>query len=307
MGQKTSPIGFRTGITLPWQSTWFAPKANYGEFLIEDWKIRKYVDKKFNRQPPYSAVAKVEIARTRNEVKVTLFTARPGMVIGPRGAEVENLKEELEELIDRKINVNVVEIKEPALNATLMAEGIAEQLKKRASYRRAMKSQCENAMNAGAKGVKIICGGRLGGAEIARSETQKLGSIPLQTLDANVDYGVATSHTTYGTVGIKVWIYKGKFGEEITPVARPRRQQRPRRGGPGGPGGRGGPGGGRGGAGGGGGRGGAGGGGGVRRGGGAAPSGAANAPAAPAVPAAPAEPKAPEPVAKPENDGTASS
>ena len=151
-----------------------------------------------------------------------------------------------------------------ALNATLMAEAIAEQLKKRASYRRAMKSQCENAMNAGAKGVKIICGGRLGGAEIARSETQKLGSIPLQTLDANVDYGVATSHTTYGTVGIKVWIYKGKFGEEITPVARPRRQQRPRRGGPGGPGGRGGPGGGRGGAGGGGGRGGAGGGGGGR-------------------------------------------
>jgi len=230
MGQKTSPIGFRTGITLGWQSTWFAPKASYGEFLIEDWKLRKYIDKKFNRQPPYSAVSKVEIARTRNEVKVTLHTARPGMVIGPRGAEVEALKEELEELINRKINVNVIEIKEPALDATLMAEAIALQLKKRASYRRAMKAQCENAMNAGAKGVKIICGGRLAGAEIARSETQKLGSIPLQTLDANVDYGVATSHTTYGTIGVKVWIYKGKFGEEIVPVSRPRRQLRPRRG-----------------------------------------------------------------------------
>ncbi|RKY12494.1 MAG: 30S ribosomal protein S3 [Planctomycetota bacterium] len=231
MGQKTSPIGFRTGITLDWQSTWFAPKANYGEFLVEDWKIRKYIDKKFNRQPPYSAVSKVKIERTRNEVKVTLHTARPGMVIGPRGAEVETLREELEELIDRKININVIEIKEPALDATLVAEAIALQLKKRASYRRAMKAQCENAMNAGAKGVKIICGGRLAGAEIARSETQKLGSIPLQTLDANVDYGVATSHTTYGTIGIKVWIYKGKFGQEIVPVSRPRRQSKPRHGG----------------------------------------------------------------------------
>ena len=250
MGQKTSPIGFRTGITLGWQSTWFAPKANYGEFLVEDWTIRDYVDKRFNRQPPYAAVAKIEIARTRNEVKVTLHTARPGMVIGPRGAEVDKLREELEVLIDRKINVNVIEIKEPALDATLVAEGIAEQLKKRASYRRTMKSQCENAMNAGAKGVKIICGGRLGGAEIARSETQKLGSIPLQTLDANVDYGTATARTTYGAVGVKVWIYKGKFGEEITPISRPRRPQRPRRmGGGGKPGmaGRGG-GGGRGGA-----------------------------------------------------------
>ena len=232
MGQKTSPIGFRTGITLGWQSTWFAPKANYGDFLIEDWKVREYVDKRFNRQPPYSAVSKVEIARTRNEVKVTLHTARPGMVIGPRGAEVEALKEELEELIDRKVNVNVIELKEPSLDAKLVAEGIAEQLKKRASYRRAMKSQCENAMNAGAKGVKILCSGRLGGAEIARNETQKLGSIPLQTLDANVDYGTATSRTTYGAVGIKVWIYKGKFGEEIVPTGRPRRPQRSRRGGP---------------------------------------------------------------------------
>ncbi len=248
MGQKTSPIGFRTGITLGWQSTWFAPKANYGEFLVEDWKIRGYIDNRFNRQPPYSAVSKVTIARTRNEIKITLHTARPGMVIGPRGSEVDKLREELENIIDRKISVNVIEIKEPALDATLVAEVIAEQLKKRASYRRAMKAQCEGAMNAGAKGVKIICGGRLAGAEIARSETQKLGSIPLHTLDANVDYGVATARTTYGAIGIKVWIHKGKFGEEIVAVSRP-----PRRGGRGGGaggGGRGGGGGGRGGGGG---------------------------------------------------------
>ena len=231
MGQTTSPIGFRTGITLGWQSTWFAPKANYGDFLVEDHKIREYVDKRFNRQPPYAAVSRTEICRTRNEVKVTLSTARPGMVIGPRGAEVDKLREELEELIDRKINVNVIEVKEPALNATLTAENIAVQLQKRASYRRSMKMACENAMNAGAKGVKVICSGRLAGAEIARTETQKLGSIPLQTLDANVDYGSATARTTYGAIGVKVWIYKGKFGEEITPVSRPRR---PRRQGPGG-------------------------------------------------------------------------
>ncbi len=230
MGQKISPIGFRTGIRRPWNSTWFAPKANYGEFLIEDFRIREYVDKKFNRQPPYAAVANIEISRTRNEVKVTLHSARPGMVIGPRGAEVDKLREELEVMVDRKININVIEVKEPSLDAKLVAEGISEQLSKRASYRRVMKMQCENVMNTGAKGVKIICSGRLSGAEIARSETQKQGSIPLHTLDANVDYGVATSMTTYGAIGVKVWIYKGKYGEEIKPVVRPRRSG-PRRGG----------------------------------------------------------------------------
>lgn len=233
MGQKTSPIGFRTGITLGWQSSWFAPKANYGDFLIEDYKVREFIDKMFNRQPPYAAVAKVEIARTRNEVKVTLHTARPGMVIGPRGAEVDKLREQLEALIDRKIGVNVIEIKEPALDAKLVGESIAEQLKKRGGHRRIMKIACENAMNAGALGVKIICGGRLGGAEIARSEVQKQGSIPLHTLDANVDYAASTARTTYGAIGIKVWIYKGKFGEEITPII----QTKPRRGGKGGKGG----------------------------------------------------------------------
>ena len=232
MGQKVSPIGFRTGITLGWQSTWFATKANYGDFLVEDQKIRQYVDRKFNRHMPKGAVAKVEVIRTRNEVKVTLHSARPGVVIGPRGGEVDRLREELEEMTGRKVAVNVIEIKEPDLNAALVAESIAEQLSKRASFRRTMKQYCESAMNAGAKGVKIICAGRLAGAEMARRETQKLGSIPLHTLDANVDYAVATSRTTYGAIGIKVWIYKGKFGEEIEQPVR-RRRRLPRRIGPG--------------------------------------------------------------------------
>ena len=226
MGQKVSPIGFRTGVTLGWQSTWFAPKANYGEFLVEDQKIRRYVDNRFNRSMPKGAVAKTEIIRTRNEVKVTLHSARPGVVIGPRGGEVDKLREELEELTGRQINVNVIEIKEPDLNATLVAEAIAEQLGKRASFRRTMKQYCEAAMNAGAKGVKIICSGRLAGSEMARKETQKLGSIPLHTLDANVDYAVATARTTYGAIGVKTWIYKGKFGEEIV-QSRYRRPRRP--------------------------------------------------------------------------------
>jgi small subunit ribosomal protein S3 len=228
MGQKTSPIGFRTGITRGWQSTWFASKGDYGDFLVEDQKIRKYIDKKFNRQMPKGAVAKVEIIRTRNEVKVTLHSARPGIVIGPRGGEVDKLREELEEMTGRKMSVNVIEIKEPDLNATLIAEAIAEQLSKRASFRRTMKQFCELAMNAGAKGVKVVCAGRLAGAEIARKETQKLGSIPLQTLDADVDYATATSRTTYGAIGIKVWVYKGKFGEEIEPRQSHRRRS-PRR------------------------------------------------------------------------------
>ena len=228
MGQKTSPIGFRTGITLGWQSTWFASKADYGDFLVEDQKIREYIDRKLNRQVPRAAVAKVEIIRTRNEVKVTLHSARPGIVIGPRGGEVDRLREELEEITGRNVGVNVIEIKEPELNAALVAEAIAEQLSKRASFRRTMKQYCESAMNAGAKGVKIICSGRLAGSEMARKETQKLGSIPLQTLDANVDYAAATSRTTYGAIGIKVWIYKGKFGEEIEP-RQTRRRRPPRR------------------------------------------------------------------------------
>jgi small subunit ribosomal protein S3 len=236
MGQKTSPIGFRTGITLGWQSTWFAPKANFGDFLVEDQKIRRYVDERFNRQMPKGAVAKVEIIRTRNEVNVTMHSGRPGVVIGPRGGEVDKLREELEALTQRKVTVNVIEIKEPDLSAKLVAEAIGEQLGKRASFRRTMKQYCESAMNAGAKGVKITCSGRLAGSEMARTETQKMGSIPLHTLDADVDYSTATARTTYGAIGIKVWIYRGKFGEVLEPLERRPARRPPRRMGPGGPG-----------------------------------------------------------------------
>lgn len=214
MGQKVSPIGFRTGVTIGWKSRWFAPKSNYGEFLVEDARMRKFIDDRFNRQPPYAAISKIEIERTREEVKVVLKTARPGLVIGPKGAEVEKLKHALESLTNRRVNISIVEIRNPDLDAKLVAEGIAEQLKRRASFRRALKQRSEGCMQAGAKGVKIMVAGRLGGAEIARSEMQILGSIPLHTLEADVDYGFATSFTTYGVVGVKVWIYRGMFGDE---------------------------------------------------------------------------------------------
>ncbi len=231
MGQKIHPTGFRIGITEDWRSRWFAPKAAFAEFLIEDARVRRYVDHRLNRQPPYAAVARVEIERTRDEVKVFLHTARPGLVIGAKGAEVDKLKGELEDLIDRKINLNIVEIKVPDGNAKLVAEAIAEQLRKRTSFRRVMKMRADASMACGAKGIKIMCKGRLGGAEMARKETQIRGSIPLHTLQAHVDYGTATSRTTYGAIGIKVWLYHGRYGEEVAledvaPRGRERRGKR---------------------------------------------------------------------------------
>jgi small subunit ribosomal protein S3 len=250
MGQKVNPIGFRTGITIGWKSRWFAPKSNFGEFLIEDEKIRKFVDQRLNRQPPYAAVSTVEIDRTREEVKVSLRTGRPGLVIGPKGAEVEKLKEALEDLTDRRVNINIVEIRNPDLEANLVAEGIAEQIKRRASFRRVIKQRADATMQAGAKGVKITVGGRLGGAEIARSETQVRGSVPLHTLEADVDYGFALAITTYGCIGIKVWVFRGMFGEEEATtdgqqaaMTRARRRYQQRDSGPGGAGGQGGQGG----------------------------------------------------------------
>jgi small subunit ribosomal protein S3 len=218
VGQKTHPIGFRVGITEGWKSRWYAPKAAFGAFLVEDERIRKYVDETLNRQPPFAGVSKVEIERTRDEVKVILHTARPGMVIGAKGAEVDKLKEKLEDLIDRRVSVNIVEIKNPDLDAHLVATSIGEQLKKRMSFRRVMKQKCEAAMESGAKGVKVICSGRLAGSEMARVESQMLGSIPLQTLQAEVDYAIVHAVTTVGTIGIKVWIYRGMYGEQ--PVER---------------------------------------------------------------------------------------
>src|SRR2546423_3333644 len=215
MGQKVNPTGFRVGITEDWKSRWYAPKAAYGDFLGEDFKLRTYIDKKLNRRPPFAAIADILIERTREEVTVTLRTARPGLVIGPKGAEVDKLREELEDIIHRKVApIKVIEIKNPDLNAQLVAEAIAEQLKKRASFRRVMKMRMDTTMQAGAKGIKIQVSGRLGGAEIARQEKSGMGSVPLTTLQANVDYGYAIAYTTYGTIGVKTGIYKGLYGED---------------------------------------------------------------------------------------------
>jgi len=232
MGQKVNPIGFRVGITEDWKSRWYAPKSAYGDFLVEDQKVRKHIDKRLNRQPPFAAVSDILIERTREEVTVTLKTARPGLVIGPKGAEVDKLREELEDLIKRKVApIKVIEIKNPDLNAQLVAEAIAEQLKKRASFRRVMKMRMDATMQAGAKGIRISVSGRLGGAEIARNEKATIGSVPLTTLQADVNYGYAVAFTTYGAIGVKVWIYRGMYGEEVLetdvrPGGAPRRGRR---------------------------------------------------------------------------------
>jgi small subunit ribosomal protein S3 len=216
MGQKVNPIGFRVGITEDWKSRWYAPKSAYGDFLVEDFRVRRHIDDRLNRRPPFAAVSEILIERTREEVTITLKTARPGLVIGPKGAEVDKLREELEDLIKRKVApIKVIEIKNPDLNAQLVAEAIAEQLKKRASFRRVLKMRMETTMQAGAKGIRIAISGRLGGAEIARSEKATVGSVPLTTLQADVNYGFAAAYTTFGTIGVKVWIYRGMYGEEV--------------------------------------------------------------------------------------------
>jgi small subunit ribosomal protein S3 len=232
MGQKVNPIGFRVGITEDWKSRWYAPKAAFGDFLVEDHKVRKHIDGRLNRRPPFAAVSDILIERTREEVTITLKTARPGLVIGPKGAEVDKLREELEDLIKRKVApIKVIEIKNPDLNAQLVAEAIAEQLKKRASFRRVLKMRMEATMQAGAKGIRIQVSGRLGGAEIARSEKAVTGSVPLTTLQADVNYGYAVAFTTDGAIGVKTWIYRGMYGEEvletdIRPGGGPRRGRR---------------------------------------------------------------------------------
>jgi small subunit ribosomal protein S3 len=234
MGQKVNPTGFRVGITEDWKSKWYAPKAAYGTFLVEDHKVRRLIDAKLNRRPPFAAVSDILIERTREEVTITIKTARPGLVIGPKGAEVDKLREELEDIIKRKVApIKVIEIKNPDLNAQLVAEGVAEQLKKRASFRRVLKQRMESTMQAGAKGIRIGVSGRLGGAEIARTEKQTTGSVPLTTLQADVNYGYAIAFTTYGTIGVKCWIYRGMYGDEnlvaetdVRPGGPPRRGRR---------------------------------------------------------------------------------
>lgn len=207
MGQKVNPTGFRVGIVEPWRSRWYAPKRTFGQLLVEDEKIRTFVKANYG----FSAIAQIEIERTREEVKVIIHAGRPGLLIGRKGSEVDRIREQLEELTGRRITVEVKEITKPELSAQLVAEGVAQQLEKRAAFRRALKQAADATMAAGAKGVKIRVAGRLGGAEMHRSEVIIRGSIPLQTLQAEIDYGFAQAYCTYGVIGVKVWIYRGPY------------------------------------------------------------------------------------------------
>jgi len=206
MGQKVCPIGFRLGITESWRSRWYADKKNFGKLLVEDQKIRKFIKNNYR----FTGIPKVEIERTRDEgAKIIIYSARPGLIIGRKGSEIEKLKSGIEKIVEKGVDIKIQEVDRPELEAQLVAESIAEQLQKRAAYRRTIKKSVESTMGLGAKGVKVQVSGRLGGAEIARSEGATKGSIPLHTLRANIDYGFAESMTTYGTIGVKVWIYKG--------------------------------------------------------------------------------------------------
>ncbi len=217
MGQKVHPFGYRVGVTEAHKSRWYAPKALFAELLVEDYRIREYVDHRLNRTPPFAAVSDIHIERTREELTILVKTARPGLVIGPKGSEIDKLSNDLMALTGRKVQVKILEIRSPDTDATLIAEAIGEQMKKRANFRRLLKQRCEAAMQAGAKGIRVMVSGRLGGAEMSRKFVTREGSIPLSTLQANVDYACVHSHTTYGTIGVKVWIYKGMYtdsGEE---------------------------------------------------------------------------------------------
>ena len=206
MGQKVNPHGLRVGVIKDWDSKWYA-ESDFADFLVEDYNIRRFLKKKL-----YAAgVSKIEIERASDRVKVILYTAKPGVVIGKGGAEIEVTKKELAKLTDKKVMVDIKEIKRPDRDAQLVAENIAQQLENRVSFRRAMKSCMGRTMKSGAMGIKTCCSGRLGGADIARAEFYSEGTIPLQTLRADIDYGFAEANTTYGKVGVKVWIYKGEI------------------------------------------------------------------------------------------------
>ena len=212
MGQKVNPIGLRVGVIRDWESKWYAEK-DFGTLLLEDVKIREYLKTKLKD----SAVSHIEIERAANRVNVTIHTAKPGMVIGKGGAEVEVIRAALTKISnDKKVHINISEIKNPEVDAILVAEGIAQQLERRVSFRRAMKQAIQRSMRSGAKGIKTLVSGRLGGAEIARSEGYSEGTVPLHTLRADIDYGTAEAHTTYGLIGVKVWIYRG----EVLPVSK---------------------------------------------------------------------------------------
>lgn len=241
MGQKVNPHGLRVGVIKDWDSRWFAGKNDFGDTLVEDYNIRKFILKKLNQRSKnpasktvYAGVPKVEIERFADseggqKIKVHVHCAKPGLVIGKGGAEIEKLRADIEKLTGKKVSINIVEVKSPDINAQLVAEKIAHDLEDRVSFRRAMKQSIGRAMKLGAKGIKVKCSGRLAGAEIARSEAYHEGTIPLQTIRADIDYGFAEANTTYGKIGVKVWVYRGEVlkGEKAATDRRPER--RPRR------------------------------------------------------------------------------
>ena len=206
MGQKVNPYGFRLGVTTDWKSRWFATREEYVDYLIEDWKIRDYLMNKL----PNAAISRVEIERTRDRLRIDVHTARPGIVIGRRGAQADELRADLTKMTGNpKVQLNIQEIKQPELDAALISQGVADQLANRVAFRRAMKRAVQNAQKAGALGIRVQCSGRLGGSEMARTEWYREGRVPLHTLRADIDYGFREAKTTYGRIGVKVWIYKG--------------------------------------------------------------------------------------------------
>ena len=219
MGQKINPTGLRIGVIKDWESRWYAKKADFGDTLVEDYELREYL---LETLAP-AGVPKVEIERTAKRVRINIHVAKPGMVIGRGGAEIEKLKATLEKKIGKEVSLNIIEIKNPDVNAQLVAESIASQLERRISFRRALKQAIGRAMKLGAKGIKCQVSGRVGGAEIARSETYKEGTIPLQTIRADIDYGFAEAKTTYGRIGVKIWIYTG----EVLQVSNNENRQKP--------------------------------------------------------------------------------
>jgi len=207
MGQKVNPIGYRLGFNRTWDSRWFANKRNYAKYLLEDFKIRNFV----NEQVSAAGVSKVLIERSNKKLNISLYTARPGIIIGKKGADIEKIKKRVSEISGNgEVFINIIEVKKPETDAKLVAESIAQQLEKRVSFRRAMKRAIQSCLKLGALGIKVSCSGRLGGAEIARTEKYKEGRVPLHTLRADIDYGTARANTTYGVIGVTVYIYKGE-------------------------------------------------------------------------------------------------
>lgn len=210
MGQKVIPIGLRVGINKTWDSRWYAESGSYADSLHEDLRIRKLIQSKLK----FSGVSKVIVERSANKTRITIHTSRPGVLIGKKGADLDSIKKSIAKFVASDISINVVEVRKPEIDAAIVAESVAQQLEKRVSFRRAMKRALQSAMRLGAKGIRINCSGRLGGAEIARMEWYREGQVPLHTLRADIDYGTAEANTTYGVIGIKVWVYKGDIYEK---------------------------------------------------------------------------------------------